>query len=264
MVLVMTKLGMLRKLELPKIPNSKALSPKFLKKGFDPQNEYSLPYDAGTTGIAVNHDLYKGTIKGWKDLFSKAELAGKFSLLDDAHEVIGAALKSLGYSLNSKNPEELKKAKEVLLKVRAGVRSFNSETLTPLVNGEVAVAQAFVMDALQARRNTGGKIDYILPEEGGTLFIDNLAIPASAAHVEEAHALINFLLEAKVGAALGSNLFLAPANKESLALLPQGFQAANPNLFPNDSALVRFEMMQDMGEAAQLMDQIWTDLKVAQ
>lgn len=261
MVLVMSKMGLIRKLDLSKIPNAKALDPRYLKKSFDPTNEYSLPYDVGTSGIAIHRDLFSGTIRSWKDLFFKPELAGKFSLLDDSHEVIGAALKSMGYSMNSRDPEQLKKAKELLVKVRPQVKAFTSETFNLLVNREVAVAHAFVMDALQARKVTGGKIEYILPEEGSTFYIDNLAIPSTVAHPEEAHALINFLLDAKVEMSLASRLFLAPSNLQAFSLLPPSFRVENAVLFPQGKEERRLEMLEDLGEATQLYDRIWTDVK---
>lgn len=261
MVLVMSKMGLIRKLELSKIPNAKSLDPRYLKKSYDPMNEYSLPYDVGTSGIAINRDLYSGTIKSWKDLFSNPELNGKVSLLDDSHEVIGAALKSMGYSMNSRDSEQLKKAKELLIQVRPQVKAFTSEAFNLLVNREVAVAHAFVMDALQARKVTGGKIDYILPEEGSSFYIDNLAIPSTVVHPEEAHALINFLLDAKVEAPLASRLFLAPSNPQAFSLLPPSFRVENAILFPKGNEERRLEMLEDLGEASQAYDRIWTDVK---
>ena len=102
MVFAMSKLGLLKELDFTQLPNFKSIDPKYLKKQFDPANKYSIPYDWGTTGIAVNRTLYKGKIAGWKDLFNNADLAGKVTLLDDVRETIGAALKAQGLSLNSK------------------------------------------------------------------------------------------------------------------------------------------------------------------
>ncbi|MCM2277733.1 MAG: spermidine/putrescine ABC transporter substrate-binding protein [Oligoflexia bacterium] len=261
MVQAMSKLGLLRKLERARLSNFAALDARFLKRGFDPSNEYSVPYDVGTTGIAVNRALYSGPIRSWKDLFGKPELAGKFSLLDDSRETIGAALKALGFSLNSRDAEQLRKAKELLIGVRSKVRAFDSETLAALKNGEIAVAHSYVSDALQARKATGGKIDYILPEEGGTLWIDNLVIPATAAHLEEAHALIDYLLEARVGAATAQAIFVAPANAAALKFLPAGFAGEFPALFPAPAALARLEMIEDLGEATLAWDRAWTEIK---
>jgi spermidine/putrescine transport system substrate-binding protein len=260
MVFAMSHLGLLQKLDYAKIPNSSEVSAQFLKKGFDPSNEFSVPYDWGTTGIAINTSSYKGQIKGWKDLFNNPDLAGKMTLLDDVRETVGAALKSLGYSLNSKNPAELAEAKELLFKVRPRVKAFTSEPMMPLVNGETAVAHAYMSDALQARKQTGGKIEYIIPEEGATLWIDNLVIPKGATHVEEAHALINFLLEAHSSAATVMSVFVAPTGKDTLALLPTELQN-DPALFPKGAVLEHLEMLQDLGDSLSQWDRIWTEVK---
>ncbi len=260
MIFAMQKLGLLQALDPSKLPNAKSLDPRHLKRNYDPENKYSLPYDWGTTGIAVNRTLYPGEIKGWKSLFSNSALAGKFSLLDDVRETMGVALKALGYSLNTKDPAQIAQAKEFLIKHRASVKAFTSETLAMLVNGETAVSHAYVQDALQARKQTGGKIQYLIPEEGCTLWLDNLAIPTGAKNVAEAHALINYLLEAKSGASTALAIFAAPVNKESVALLPKELQA-DTSLFPTDAMLAKCEMIQDLGESLTLWDRAWTEVK---
>ena len=260
MVFAMSKLALLRELDYSQLPNAKSLDSKFLKKSFDPENKYSVPYDWGTTGIAVNRTLYPGVIKSWKDLFEKEDLAGKFSLLDDAREVLGAALRVFGYSVNSKDPEHWEKAKQLLMKARRRVKSFTSEPLMSLVNGEVAVAQIFMSDALQARKLTDGKVEYLVPEEGGTLWIDNLVVPASAKNIKEAHEFMNFLLEARTNAATVTSIFVGPANKGTFALLPKEFQN-NSILFPPPSVLSKSEMMEDLGDFLPKVDRVWTEVK---
>lgn len=260
MVYVMSKLNLIRELDYSQLTNTKSLDPKLLKKHFDPENKFSVPYDWGTTGIAVNRTLYSGKIRGWKDLLGNEDLAGKLSLLDDAREVLGASLKAQGYSLNTKNQDELKKAKVLLAQTKKRVKTFTSEPLMPLVNGEIAVAQIFHSDALQARKATGGKIDYIIPEEGGTFWIDNLVIPTGAQHQSEAYALINFLLEASSNASTVMSVFVAPANRDSIALLPLELKN-NPMLFPPTTVLARCEMMEDLGTSVALFDQYWTEIK---
>jgi spermidine/putrescine transport system substrate-binding protein len=263
MVFAMIKLGLLQELDYPQIPNASQIHPQYLKRQFDPQNKYSLPYDWGTTGIAVNRTLYSGSIKSWKDLFKNEDLAGKLTLLDDAREVIGAALKSLGYSLNSTHPKELQQAKEVLLKVRNRVKAFTSEPMVPLSNSETAVAHVFMSDALQARKASGGKVDYFIPEEGGTFWMDNLVIPVGAGHLKEAHALLNYLLEPSTVASTTTRLFLAPANRDAIPLLSEELRN-NSMLFPSKESLSRTEMFQDLGESLVLWDRIWTEVKAGQ
>ena len=208
----------------------------------------------------MNRALYSGPIREWKDLFGKPELAGKVSLMDDSREVLGAVLKMHGHSLNSKVPEELEKAKDVLFKVKKRIKAFTLEPMMPLIGGEIAVAHAYVSDALQARRALKGKIEYIIPDEGSTLWIDNLVIPQGAKHVEEAYAFINFILEAKSSASTAMSVFVASTNKKVFALLPLELQQ-DVMLFPSAARLAKCEMIEHLGEFSVFWDRIWTEIK---
>ena len=259
MVFTMSKLGLLAPLDHAKIPNERSIYPKYLKKKYDPDNKYSLPLDWGTTGIALNRDLFQGKLTGWKGLFNNPELKGKISLLDDPRETIGAALKSLGFSLNSKNPEEIDQAKTLLISVRGRVKAFNSETKMALVNSEIAIAHAYMTDALGARK-TNKKIEYFVPEEGGTFWVDNLAIPATSPHQSEAHELVNFLIEGQTVLTMVVNLWVAPTNQKTFELLPSEIKSDRA-LFQKDELLAKSEMIEDLGEALTLWDRAWTEIK---
>jgi spermidine/putrescine transport system substrate-binding protein len=260
MVEIMTKQGLLSALDSAKIPNKAGLDPKLLGQEYDPQNKFSIPYAWSSAGIAVNREIFRGEIKGWKDLFLNKELAGKFSLLDDAREVIAAALKMNGYSVNTTDAAALAKAKATLKEVRSRVKMFRSDMVDALVNKEVAVAHAYSVDALQAASKTGGKIEFILPEEGGTRAIDNLVILKTAKHIEEAHALINFLLSAEVNASFVNVIKGGPVVLKAKELLPAEVKA-NTALFPPDAVLSKFERIKDVGAESTAFDRLWTEIK---
>ena len=262
MVFAMTQMGLLQPLDQAKIPNAKELDSKLMKKEFDSENKFSLPFDWGTTGIALQRDLFTGSIKGWKELFASKELAGKFTLLDDVRESFGAALKANGLSLNSTDSNDIKKAQATLESVRKNVKAFTSETLAGLSAGEMSAAHAYSSDALQARARTKGKIDYVIPEEGCTWWIDTLVMPKGAQNVEGAYALINFLLSAQIGAERTQKIFAAPSNTKSIALLPADLQQ-NSGLFPSEAQLSKCEMMKDLGESLAAYDRAWTMVKVS-
>lgn len=260
MVFAMIQLGLLNSLDKSQIPALKGVDSKFLGKPFDPSNAYAVPYDWGTTGIAINRDRFKGKVRGWKDVFGNPELKGKFTLLDDVRETLGAALKATGASLNSTLEGDLSRAKELLLKHRSAVKAFTSEPTVPLAQGETWLAHAYVSDTLQARKQSGGKIDYVIPEEGCTLWIDHLVIPKGAEHVEEAHAFIEFLLQPKNAVQTTLSVFVSPTVPAVMSLLPAAL-ARDPALFPTATQLAKCEMMQDLGVGLTAWDRIWTELK---
>lgn len=260
MVEVMAKMSLLEPLKKDLLSNIPLISPQFMKQPYDSENQFSLPYIWTTAGIAVNRDLYKGPIKSWKDLLENPELKGKFAMLDDVRETLGAALKMNGYSVNTTNPEEIAKAKASLLKAKKAIKMFASDTIDILNNKEVAAAQTYSSDALQAAEKSPGKIEYIIPEEGGTFAIDNLVIIKGAKHPEAAHKLINFLLSQqaeinRVKTILGGPVLTA--TRESLSKELQNNRA----LFPDEATLKKLERIEDQGDKNKLFEDAWTEIK---
>ncbi len=260
MVEIMAKLSLLEPLKLEQIANAKEVSPEFLRQPYDPANQYSLPYAWSTTGIAFHRDLFKGSIKTWKELFTSKDVAGKLSLLDDAREVLGVALKSLGFSLNTTDKKELADAKAVVTRARKGIKMFRSETVDALVNKEVAVAQAYSTDALQASAKAGGKIEFLIPDDGGAWAIDNVVIPKGAKNSAEAHELINFLLSVENNVEFVKNILAGPVLTKTKELLPEELKK-NTALFPPAETLKKLERIQDLGAFTEQYEKVWTEIK---
>lgn len=260
MVSSMIKLNLLKKLDVTQVPSAAQLDARFMHQNFDPKNEYSLPFDWGTTGIAVNRKLYQGEIRGWKDLFTKPDLVGKIAMLDDAREVIGAAIKMQGHSLNTHDPKDLEEAKKLLLASRKRIKLYSSEPYMTLVNGEAPVTQSYVGDAIKAKKS--GSVDYILPEEGGTFSIDNLVIPTSSTNGEGALALISFLLEPKTVALTVQSVFISPTSQAALSLLPPEILGIHV-MFPTAKELSKFELLEDLGTDMPAWEKVWTELKAS-
>lgn len=260
MVSIMAKLELLEPLDKTAIPNASQLAKNVTGQAFDPENKYSLPYSWATAGIAVHRDLFKGSIKSWKDVFTNPEISGKVSLLDDVREVTAAALKSHGFSVNTIKAGELKKAEETLLKMKSKVKMFNSDTIEALVKKEVAVAHAYSTDALQAAAQSDGKIEYILPEEGGTFSIDNLVVLKGAQNKSEAFQLINFMLSPEANLAFVKEVWGGPVVETTKSQLPATVQK-NEALFPAQSKISKFENIKDLGADTRLYDELWTKVK---
>jgi spermidine/putrescine transport system substrate-binding protein len=260
MVTIMTKLGFLDTLDQTKIPNMALVSNEFLKQPFDPENKYSLPYSWTTTGLAIHKDLFKGTIKSWKDVFNNPELKGKISLLDDSREVTAAALKMNGYSVNTTNKDELKTAETTLLKAKSRVKMFTSDTIDPLVNKEVAVAQTYSSDALIAAEKSNGRIEFVLPDEGGTRAMDNVVLFKDSKHKESAYKLLNFMLSPEVNLAFVTTVFGGPVLSATRQQLPEKLKNSTA-LFPSHEKLSKFENIVDLGEQTSLFDELWTRIK---
>lgn len=209
MVGIMIQEGLLMELDKDAIPNYGNLAAKFQSLPYDPDGAYSVAYQYGTTGLGVNVSIVGEDFpRSWALLFD-ADLTTQWgvgvSVLNDPREAMGAALKYLGYSLNDTDLSHLQEASDVIAAAKAGIATFDSDQYDEaLAAGEVAVAHGYSGNMIVSIGEADNPDDfvYILPEEGATLWIDNMAIPTDSAAPCTAHTFINFLLDAENGAAL--------------------------------------------------------------
>src|SRR5919109_697680 len=187
-------------LDHSKIPNLKNVEGRFLGLPFDPKNRFSVPKDYGTTGYGYRSKFVKEEMTSWEHFFGLApKYSGRYTVLDSAPEVVGAALKMLGYSYNTTAPDEIKEATAVLIKFKPHVRKITSSMREIMITGEAYISLTWngeigyvALDAADAR--------YVVPAEGSELWTDNWAIVADAPHPSAAHAFLNWHLQPKVQA----------------------------------------------------------------
>jgi spermidine/putrescine transport system substrate-binding protein len=206
--------GLLAEINYQNVPNFKNVSPNFRDLAFDPDNRYSIPYDYGTTGLLVRSDLIDTPVTHWADLWDP-RFAGKIAVRPLAYELIGISLKSLGFPLNSEDPEALEAALERLLELKPVLIFVDAETskaIPSLVNGEAVIMVGWGNDALSARQENPA-IGYILPEEGTLLWGESFAIPANSPHQYTAELFLNFLLRPEISAQIVNESRYATANQ---------------------------------------------------
>ncbi len=242
-----------QKLDKSKLPNIKNEWPEINKRTaiYDPGNEYSINYMWGTTAIGSNEGKIKermadAPVDSW-DLVFKPEVVAKFKdcgimMLDAPDDIIPAALNYLGLDPNSKNPDDLKKAGELMEKVRPNVLKFHSsEYINALANGDICIAVGFSGDLLQAatraeEAKNNQTIKFVVPKEGAQMWFDQMAIPADAKHVEAAHTFLNYLLKPEVIAKASNFVQYANGNLASQQFLDESVKS-NPNVYPDEAML---------------------------
>lgn len=265
MVAIMIQLGLLKELDHANIPNLAHLSEEFLDQPFDPGNVYSVPYFWGVAGIGYDADQVETPPTSLAAFFDPAQAeqyAGKISLLNDSRETIGAALKYLGYSVNSTDPAQLEEAKQTILAVKPYILTFDSDTFSDLiVSGETVMGHGWNGGfAIAIAENPDRNLGFAIPEEGLTIFIDNLAIPASAPNPYTAEVLINYLHDPEIAARISEFVLYATPNEAAMEFLPEEV-LNNPGVYPPRDALDKMEFISDVGEATQLYERIWTEIK---
>lgn len=254
MVAIMIEEGLLAPLTKEAIPNLSNLDPDFVNPPYDPTGEYTVAYQWGTTGLGVNLSAVGENFKpSWALVFDTsltANFPGGVSLLNDPRETMGAALKYLGYSLNDTDPDHLQEAADLIAAAKDYIATFDSDQYDEsLVNEEVAVAHGYSGNFFVAFDESDDPDNwaYVIPEEGGTVWIDNMAIPADAEHPCTAHAFINFLLDAENGAQLTNWNYYASPNAAAEPFILEDI-LEDETIYPAPELRERLEIITDTGD----------------
>ncbi len=277
------KAGVFQKLDKSKIPNLANAWPEVTSRlaTYDPGNLYAANDMWGTTGIGYNVSKLQAilgpdmkvedAVSSWDIVFNPDKLA-KFKdcgihMLDSADDILPAALSWLGLDPNSTKQADLEKAADAVAKVRPLVRKFHSsEYLDALATGEICFVVGWSGDVKQAQNRAeeaknGIQIGYAIPKEGAQMFFDNLAIPADAKNVAEAHELINYLYRPEVAAKNSDFLAYANGNLASQKLI--GPRVINDKtIYPDDATLKRLFVITARDPATQrIINRLWTRVK---
>ncbi len=255
--------GMLMPLDHAAIPNMANIEPAFRDAAFDPGRRHSIPYMWGTMGIGYRKSRCDGAPDSWRWLYDSDRYSGRCALLSEAGAVLGAAFKYLGHPLNTTDPKLIEAAEALIVAQKPHLKLFapdNGQDL--LLAGEVDIAMEWNGDILQAMA-ADDDISYVVPREGSIVSEDALAIPRGAPHPENAHAFINFVLDAEAGAAIAETVRYATPNAAARALLPESY-TRNPGIFPSEETLAACEPALYRGqEAARLYEAAWTRIRAA-
>lgn len=252
MVNLMIEEGLLMPLSTDAVPNVENLGEQFVGLPYDPNGEYSVPYQWGTTGLGVNVSVVGEDFEpSWALVFDPdmtADYPGGVSLLNDPRETLGAALKYLGYGLNETSDEALQEAADLV--AAANVTTFDSDQYTDnLINGEVAVSHGYSGNYFAAFFEVEDPDNwaYVIPDEGATLWTDNMAVPAEAEHPCTAHTFINFIMDAENGAQLTNWTYYASPNAAAEeSILAEILE--DPAIYPDDDTFIRLEAIEDTGD----------------
>lgn len=262
MVTVMSQLNLLATIDKSKIPNSKNIEPALLGLPFDPANTWSLPYAWSVAGVIYNADKLSAPITTYREFFSRGDLRYRFSILDDSREMIGSALISQGLSANTTAVDKLNQLQAALVDIKKSAREFNSSPTSQLLHGDLVAAQIYSNEALRLA-DKHPQFKFILPEEGFTMAIDNMAIPKLSKKSDLAYKLINYLLEPAVNRKFATSVLAPPVVRGVHEALP-GSIKTSPAMGPLDQVTKRAEMIHELGDMTKKYDRIWTELKASE
>lgn len=261
MVTIMGKEKIVEELNLANIPNIKNIDPKFLNAPFDPGNKYSVPYQWGTMGLGYNIKATGKELTSWADAFDP-KYKGRVALMDELRTQVGGILIYLGYDPNTKNPDEIAKAKDFIIEHRDNIAAFAPDTGQMLLDqGQVDIAVEWSGDIFQVMEENPN-IRYAIPKEGTLVWVDNASIAKDAPHKELAEKFINFLLEPEIGAKISNFIKFASPNQAAIAkglITKEDLQ--NKSIYPSPETFKNMAFINDVGDATRIYDEAWTEIK---
>lgn len=255
------KAGLLAPLRRERVPNLQRLEPRFASPPFDPGNRYTAAYQWGTLGLFVRRQPGQALPDSWGAVFDPGAQRGPFVLMDSARDLIGAALKYQGRSLNSTDPGELKAARDLLLEAKRRCLGFDGTVAgkNRVLSKAATIAMVFSGEGARGVAEDP-ETAYVIPKEGSLIWVDSLVVLAKAPHRDLAEQFINFCLEPEVGARISNYTQFASPNRAARPFLrPEDLK--NPAIYPPAEILPRLEFAEHLGAKSRLYDEVWTQVK---
>jgi spermidine/putrescine transport system substrate-binding protein len=256
--------GFLSELDYDNIPNAKNVDDKFRNPPYDSGNKYTLPYMWGSTGLGWNTAEVTEGVTGWGNMFDESFLkkySKKVTMMTEARELIGAALKYLGHSLNSVDDNELQEAKQALLKQKPYLAKYADATdyIPGLAGGQFFVSHAYNGDIYVAKEDNPD-LAYTIPKEGATLWVDNMTIAQGAPNKAAGEAFINYILSPEVDALITNFRYYANPNKAATDLVLPTIKN-DPGIYPPQDVLSKLEIERTFNaEEKAKWDKIYTEI----
>lgn len=254
----MIREGMLVKLDKDNIPNLENIDKDFFNLDFDPSNEYSVPYMWGTVGIIYNKTMVDDVVDSW-DILWNEKYKDQIIMLNSQRDTIAVALLKLGYSMNTRNVDELEQAKKELIKQRPLVWAYQGdEVKDTMVGGEAALAVVWSGDAVAMIRDNPD-LEYVIPKEGTNLWFDSMVIPSTAKNKEGAEKFIDFLCRPDIAARNTDYIGYSTPIPEAIEMLPDEIKNSKV-AYPTKEEMGDTEIFRDPMDIIQVYDKIWTEI----
>jgi len=269
----MAKSNQIQLLDTAKLPNLKNISAAYLNTTFDPGNKYSVPYAYTITMLGYNEQKMQELgiiVDSWAAIFDPkilAKLNKKVTVLDSQNELMAAALRYLGYSVNERDPKKWEEAKAVILKAKPYWAAFKATGyIEDLAAGRTWLAHGYSNDIYQAdlgaqQAKQKFRVRHALPKEGAVLALDAMVVGKSAPRADLAHQFINFMLDGQNSADLTNMMGAGNPNAAAQAFIKPEIKSMKA-IFPDGEAAKKLEMLTDLNsKERRLLNRLWTQIK---
>ena len=266
--------GELRPLDKSRLPNLRNLKPEYRDLWYDPGGKYSVPYATSVTLIGYNREKMRELglpTDTWALIFEPRHLAkikGKVTVLNSQRELLGAAMRYLGYSVQERDPARWDEAKAVILRAKPYWAAFSNSTyIKDLAIGNIWVAHGYSNDMFRAREDARAahrpfSIGFETPKEGAIFAVDGFVLHKSGKRPDLAHRFIDFMLEGRNAADVSNLIGAGNPNAAAMAYVNPGI-AGDRAIFPTPADLAHLETVRDFDPALRrTLSRLWTEIKV--
>ena len=262
MVELMREQGFIQEIDAARIPNLANIDHDYDSVIADPSFRYSVPYMMANAGIAYNEKRCPDFEPTWR-VFGDTRYARSCTLLNDMRETLGAALKTLGYSLNSTNEAEVAQAADLVIEWSKNIAKFDNELYkNGIANGHFVLVHGYNGDLGQVIEENED-IVYALPREGVSIACDEMSILTTAREIDLAYEFINFVHDPEVAARnMKYTCYLCP-NAKAYEFLPEEVRE-DESIFIPDEIRAKSETIRDLGEFNAIYIKAWDRIKAAQ
>lgn len=263
MVQRMIENDLLAEIDYNNIPNLKYIDDIYMEmsKQYDPENKYSVPYLWGTVGILYNKKMVDEPVDSWSILWDE-KYTDSILMQDSVRDAFAVALKSLGYSLNSTDLDELEAAKQLLIEQKPLVQAYVIDQVRDkMIGNEAALGVIYSGEALYCQKENPD-LEYVIPKEGSNLWIDALVIPKNAQNKKNAEAFINYLCRPDIAKMNFDYITYSIPNSAGRELIEDASMRESNIAFPDISQLKNCETFNFLGDENEIIyNKLWREIK---
>ena len=253
--------GLIVPLDLAKIPHHGNIAPEWMDVAYDPGRKFTIPWQWGTTGMAVNSDAYAGDINTSAIFLDPPpELVGKVNVTPEMNDVLSLATMYLGGQPCSEDAELMKKVRDKLLEAKPKWLSMDYGMTEKMSNNDV-VASLYWNGAIFRARLANSKVVYGYPKEGYPLWMDQVALLADATNVEEAYRFLDFIALPENAALISAFARYANGISGSDPFMPEDMKTAPEILIPEEFRAGGHFLPTCTGKSQDYITAIWTELQ---
>jgi spermidine/putrescine-binding protein len=258
MISRMVKMDLLQPLDFSRIPDFENIDPAFLGKEFDPENTYSVPYLWGTVGIVYNKTMVQEPVDSWEILWDP-DYSKQIIMYDSIRDSMAVALKKLGYSMNSTDPDEIAQAEAELIRQKPLVLAYLVDDIRErMISGSAAFGVMYAGDAITCIEENPD-LEYVIPKEGSNIWFDNIVLLKRSQNAEAAHIFINYLCDAEVARRNSEYIGYSTPNQAAMEMMDEWNE--DPIFNPPKEVVDRCEAYVDLGDAISLYNDAWLRIK---